>query len=304
MKSSLEKQLRDAERVRKFWAKSDRKRDCAVKERLDVVQIRNLSYKDSPADKDCACHLFDIYYPRQITLPEYPVIVNVHGGGWFYGDKELYAPYAKYLASKGFAVVNFNYRLAPVHRYPSAFEDVCALMEYLIAHAESFRLNLSCLNMTGDSAGAQLAAQYAVFATNPDYRAFFPSLSDVNVILPQKLALNCGLYRLDETRKQFSSDWYLPETVTTEIAESAFRMLSYLTPEFPSCYVMGSVNDTLLEESRMLHQKLTELDVLHIYREFGEGNPKSGHVFHLNLMNPEGEECNSQEILFFNGGLQ
>ena len=30
----------------------------------------------------------------------YPVIANVHGGGWFYGDKQLYSLYTKYLAAQ------------------------------------------------------------------------------------------------------------------------------------------------------------------------------------------------------------
>ena len=53
--------------------------------------------------------LFDIYYPAELDAQtSYPVIVSVHGGGWFYGDKELYSYYCCHLASKGFVVLNFN----------------------------------------------------------------------------------------------------------------------------------------------------------------------------------------------------
>ena len=38
-----------------------------------------------------------------------PVIVSFHGGGWVYGDKNVYQFYCMELAKRGFAVVNYSY---------------------------------------------------------------------------------------------------------------------------------------------------------------------------------------------------
>ena len=130
--------------MRHAWSASDAKRDEGLIYPNNVIQIKNLDYKKAidvkkwnesfqredneriiyyndpddalnlDSERYASNSLFDIYYPAEPDAQTtYPVIVSVHGGGWFYGDKELYSYYCCHLASKGFAVVNFNYRLAP-----------------------------------------------------------------------------------------------------------------------------------------------------------------------------------------------
>ncbi len=69
-----------------------------------------------------------------------PVIISIHGGGWFYGSKELYSHYCMRLAARGFAVVNFSYRLAPEDKYPAAVQDICTVLHWVQRHAASARL--------------------------------------------------------------------------------------------------------------------------------------------------------------------
>lgn len=301
MESNFETQLQAANALRAAWAASDRKRDEGLMPRVDVVKLTDLSYQAASTPEDAIWQLADVYYPKGHTEGLYPVIVNVHGGGWFYGDKLLYAPYGQYLAAQGFAVVNFNYRLAPEHKYPAAFADVCALMEYLAENAPRLQLDLSRLYMVGDSAGAQLTAQYAVFVTNAAYRGLFTTLCNGNYPVPSKLALNCGAYHAKGDRTDEIVSWYLPDDADDALAHSLFAVLDYLTPQFPQCFVMASVNDDLLTESRILHQRLSALQHTHIYREYGQDNPENGHVFHLNLRSDEGLQCNADEVAFFKG---
>lgn len=301
MESGFENQQQAANALRAAWAASDRKRDEGLAQRMDVVKLCDLSYKAAAAPADVIWQLADVYYPKGYAEELYPVIVNVHGGGWFYGDKQLYAPYGQYLAAQGFAVVNFNYRLAPEHKYPAAFADVCALMEYLGANASRLRLDLSRLYMVGDSAGAQLTAQYGVFVTNGAYREQFATLRNGNYLVPCKLALNCGAYHAKGDRTDQIVSWYLPDDGEDALVHSLFAVLDYLTPDFPQCFVMASVNDGLLEESRELHRRLSAIEHTHIYREYGQDHPENGHVFHLNLHSDEGLRCNGDEIAFFKG---
>lgn len=42
-----------------------------------------------------------------------PVIIDIHGGGWMYGTKEINKNYCLVLAQNDYVVVNINYRLAP-----------------------------------------------------------------------------------------------------------------------------------------------------------------------------------------------
>ena len=97
-------------------SRNDRKRDEGLTTPEEILRFDNISYGPDPW-----WHLLDIYRPKA-SEGKLPVIIDVHGGGWVYGDKNLYSHYCMDLSRRGFAVVNFNYRLAPRHRFPAGTE--------------------------------------------------------------------------------------------------------------------------------------------------------------------------------------
>lgn len=60
----------------------------------------------------------DIYLPKDATQP-LPTILWMHGGGYVGGDKRESRYFAASLAANGYAVVSFNYELAPEANYPT-----------------------------------------------------------------------------------------------------------------------------------------------------------------------------------------
>ena len=99
--------------VRYNFGKGDRKRDAGLTTPDDVKRYDNIPY-----GRDKKWQILDVYRPKE-KEGKLPVIISVHGGGWVYGTKEVYQFYCMSLAQRGFAAVNFNYRLAPGHRYPA-----------------------------------------------------------------------------------------------------------------------------------------------------------------------------------------
>ena len=122
----------DIPTMRVQMSEGDKKRDAGLIEPDTITAIKDLTYGSHGIENK-----FDIYYPVGTTTC-LPTIVNIHGGGFFYGDKELYRFYTMYLASQGFTVVNFNYRLAPNHKYPAPLEDTNALMNWLLVHGKEY----------------------------------------------------------------------------------------------------------------------------------------------------------------------
>ena len=283
----MNKELMQVNELRKQWGENDAKRDAGILP-AEVRTEFNIPYAGGG-------RLTDFFYPIEVS-DIYPVIVNVHGGGWFYGSKQLYSLYAKHMAHEGFAVVSFNYRLAPENRYPAAFEDVCILMDYLRKNREEFRLDLSRIHIVGDSAGAQLASQYCIYAANPEYRKFFPQLADLSEpLMPRKAALNCGIYNVDPKLDKMIVNWYLGG----EAPESIMRVLDYMTADFPETFLTASVNDGLKPRTDIMREKLETLGVKHIYKEYGQENSADGHVFHLNFRSEAGQRCNAEQLAFF-----
>lgn len=77
---------------------------------------KNISYGDHARQK------FDIYAPAE-AMPDSPVLVFIHGGGWDSGSKDMYKFFAEGFTSEGFTVAALNYRLYPDARYPDMLTD-------------------------------------------------------------------------------------------------------------------------------------------------------------------------------------
>ena len=92
----------------------------------------------------------DVYRPRAAE-GKLPVIVSIHGGGWVYGDKERYQYYCMSLAQRGFAVVNFTYRLAPKFKFPASLEDTNLVFRWVLDHASEYGFDNDHFIMTANN---------------------------------------------------------------------------------------------------------------------------------------------------------
>jgi len=92
-------------------------------------------------------------------------IAFFHGGGWVVGDVASYDAVARGLcAATGALVASVDYRLAPEHPYPAAFEDCAAATAWLAEHAAALGADPARVAVAGDSAGGNLAAAVALWA--------------------------------------------------------------------------------------------------------------------------------------------
>lgn len=54
-------------------------------------------------------------------------------------------------------VISVDYRLAPEHRFPAAFEDCLAVYHWLKQHGSAWQIDSENIVLAGDSAGGNLA---------------------------------------------------------------------------------------------------------------------------------------------------
>ena len=81
------------------------------------------------------------------------MVLYFHGGGFILGGLESHDDVcAELCARTGFEVVSVDYRLAPEHLHPAAFDDALAAFEWAAATCDQPVL------LCGDSAGGNLAA--------------------------------------------------------------------------------------------------------------------------------------------------
>ena len=88
-----------------------------------------------------------------------------HGGGWVYGDLDTHDPPCRFLAERsGVRVLSVDYRLAPEHPFPAAYDDALAAYRWVVENAASLDADVTRLGVGGDSAGGNLAAVTAIEA--------------------------------------------------------------------------------------------------------------------------------------------
>ncbi len=121
----------------------------------DIAVARDIEF----ASTDQGPLLLDLYTPRERPEAAMPLVVWVHGGGWFVGNRnQIQLSRAHHLARRGYAVASVSYRLSPVVPYPAQIHDVKASVRYLRANAARLGLDADRIGIWGASAGGHLVA--------------------------------------------------------------------------------------------------------------------------------------------------
>jgi acetyl esterase/lipase len=111
----------------------------------------------------------DLYLPAGDGQTVYPMVVLIHGGGFFSGDSSGLADRAKLLASKGFAAASIDYRLSDEASFPAGVQDAKAAIRYLRANARSWGVDPHRIGVWGESAGGYLASMLGATDGQPRF---------------------------------------------------------------------------------------------------------------------------------------
>ncbi len=104
------------------------------------------------------------------TAEPKPALLYFHGGGFVIGSLETHDSLCRQLALRsGCAVVALDYRLAPEHPFPAAWDDSWASMAALVASPAEHGIQ-RLVAVGGDSAGGTLAASAALHARDKGWR--------------------------------------------------------------------------------------------------------------------------------------
>ena len=144
-----------------------------------IKEVCNLAY----IEDDTWQHKLDVYYPEENENDKLPVIIDIHGGGWMYGDKELNKFYNLYLAKRGFCVFSMSYSLVPDCPDPAyELREVMQALKWISENMKHYPADESKIMLTGDSAGGMLAAFAASLLTDANLRKVYNTV-DVDMKL-------------------------------------------------------------------------------------------------------------------------
>lgn len=128
----------------------------------------------------------DIYGPGR---GDCPVLLYIPGGGFIGGDRratnEFYRNIGIHFAQHGAVTVIMSYRLAPIHTFPAAAQDVSAALQWVGEEVQHYGGNPERLFVFGQSAGATHLASYLF---DPTFHRGGPSI--------ERAILMSGLFRV------------------------------------------------------------------------------------------------------------
>jgi poly(3-hydroxybutyrate) depolymerase len=214
--------------------------------------------KRRPLDLD-----MDIYLPEGDESATRPLLLMMHGGSFFVGNKEEMgqAGWCEYFAKLGYVAVSLNYRegFLPTRKdlaaaEERALEDADAALEYLLERKD-LRIDPEFIFAAGTSAGAMIALRMAFrpAGDHPRIRAvgnFWGSVHDLGVLEQGNAAIlsfqspddpvmpydrgypfRTGKKRFQPPVQWFSEVMYGTEAIHKRAAELGLRTEHHACPE-------------------------------------------------------------------------
>lgn len=223
----------------------------------------------------------DFSYKAEWVIPpeEDPekVIFYTHGGGYGMGDlissRALVAPIAK---KTGIRVFSFEYRLAPEHPFPAAFDDAKEAYEYVLGQGYS----PGNIIAFGESAGGGLAVSniLRLIAEGKEAPKCLVTISPWS-----DLTATGQTYFLNEDKDPLLRGKYLKRLADSYVGDDS-PLNPYISPafasyddRFPPTLIQAGSDEVLLDDSKLLYDAMKDggVDVdIEIY-------PKMWHVFHI-----------------------
>jgi acetyl esterase/lipase len=138
-----------------------------------------------------------------------PLVVFIHGGGFYAGSKELITPAVFRLLDKGISLMAINYRLSPEVTFPAHYMDCARAIQYARLHAKEWNLDPKRIGATGSSAGSGTSLWIG-------FRDDMADPGNADPVLRESTRLSCmAVYRAQTT--------YDPIVITEWIGEAAAR---------------------------------------------------------------------------------
>ena len=211
--------------------------------------------------------LLRLYFPS--SERNVPVILFIHGGGWWTGYIEAYDQICRRLAlESGCAVASLEYRLWPEYRFPVPVEETMVAANWLFKQGSERGLDPSRIAFCGDSAGATLA----LYAGN--------ELKHTGSV--RALALVYGVYLLDvdtQSWRDLGDGTYGLTVAQMKWIWDGYLHGSNFSPTdpriapanadlngLPNTWVMCGDLDPLIDDSRELIEKLKKCNVEYTFK--------------------------------------
>lgn len=201
----------------------------------------------------------------------FPVILYFHGGGWVIADRKVYDGGARGLAKAANAiVVSVDYRQAPEHKFPAAWDDALAAYRWVTENAASLGGDASRLALAGESAGGNLAVATAVAARDSG----LPAPKHVLSVYPvAQTSVNTESYIENAIAKPLNRamvEWFVDQLITSkaDLDDTRLALINAPLAGLPPVTIINARIDPLRNDGGKLKDALEAAGVSVERREY------------------------------------
>ena len=221
----------------------------------DLEEAFDLEYYDEKGKKLSA----DMYRPADQNGRLLPVVIFIHGGGFFSGNKRNNRFFCENLSRMGYVVYSVEYRLIVEANGLEEISDICNAFEFVKQNAKEHGGDLSQVFAFGESAGACLALYTTAMTRCRQLR------EQLNLRVPdiQIKGLICSSGMFYPAGKDLIGMVYKKDLYGDRIKNKEFMDLmnpenSMLIKSLPPVFIISSRGDFLRNYSLRYAKKLEE----------------------------------------------
>ncbi|MGV7116846.1 alpha/beta hydrolase [Paenibacillus kyungheensis] len=226
------------------------------------VDIEELSIAGGPSGE------VSVRILRPKNAPEtLPVLVYIHGAGWVFGNSHTHDRLSRELATGAeLAVVFVNYSLSPEHKYPTAIEEIYAVVEWIAKEGSTKGLDASKLYVGGDSVGGNMTAAITLMSkersgpTIQKQLLFYP-VTDASFDTESYKQFAEGYFLQRDGMKWFWDQYTTDPNERAQITASPLRATTEQLSGLPEALVITGEADVLRDEGEAYANKLREAGV-------------------------------------------
>ncbi|MEV0946444.1 alpha/beta hydrolase [Rhodococcus sp. NPDC049939] len=218
-----------------------------------VTRVRDIAYL--PGGRRTR---LDIYHRHDVPTKS-PVLLQIHGGGWVFGNKDQQGlPLMLEMASRGWVCAAVNYPLSPRAKWPAHLIAIKQALAWLRENVEEYGGDPDFIAVTGGSAGGHLAAMVALTAGDARFQPGFEDVdTSVQACVPYygvyDIAGDTGIKLVVQRVRSGLMPMVFGKRARFPEDYRAASPLSHLRADAPPFFVIHGTSDSLVpvEEARV-----------------------------------------------------
>lgn len=207
-----------------------------------------------------------IVTPKQLTGTT-GLIVYIHGAGWVFGNARTHDRLVRELAAGSGSIVVFpEYSLSPEAKYPTAIEEIYAVVKWAAEHGKELGADVSRLTVAGDSVGGNMTAAITLMAKErggpriAKQLLFYP-VTDAAFDTESYEQFSEGYFLSREGMQWFWNQYTDDPQARAEITASPLRASKEQLRDLPPALIITGEADVLRDEGEAYAAKLREAGV-------------------------------------------